>query len=520
MEKIKKFFIPLLLTLLLIAPMGTLVASAYGSDQPTLEEIISDTTESLLRISAYPGIGQTGGDWAVVALARSGAQMHDSFFQDYYEKAVKQIRDLEGVLSSSKYSEYSRVVIAMSAIGANPRDIGGYDILAPLWDYDATVYQGINGPAFAIVALGASGHLNESFADMYVEYILSRQFEDGGFAMSGTASDSDTTAIIITALSVYARNSTRDRMDVSSAIDRGVERLSMLQRSTGGFTSYGSTNSESVAQSIIALCSSGIDINDERFVKNGNSFLDNLLTYYIKGEGFEHEIGNGVNQMATEQALCALAALWRYKTGQCCIYDMSDAPSFRPGTPGYGLPGKHPDVTVPEMLDAGALFVGTGADSDKPATRAEFIAALIYALGLKTSGDTPVFRDVNAENRFMPAINAAHYYGIVTGRGEGIFDPYGPMTRQEAAVAVARASRLCGLGEGVQLDETAIRNLLSQFIDYRSVAPWAREELSYCYNFGILDDSEIEIIPNRNISIKEAAGMIFIMLEKSRLLIS
>jgi hypothetical protein len=275
-----------------------------------------------------------------------------------------------------------------------------------------------------------------------------------------------------------------------------------------------------VSQTIIALCSLGISIDDGRFVKNGNTLMDNLLTYYVKGGGFEHEIGNGVNQMATEQALCALAAFWRQQTGQCFIYDMSDAPAFAPGAQGYGLPGKHPDVTAPGISDAGELFDGIGANSGKSATRAEFIAALIYALGLKTAGDTPAFTDVSAGSLFMHAINAAYSYGIVGGRGGGVFDPDGLMTRQEAATAVARASRLCGLGEGFLFDETAIRNLLSPFIDYRGVAPWASEALAFCYYFGILDDSGIEIDPNGVVSIGEAAGMMYKMLEKSRLLVS
>ena len=39
---------------------------------------------------------------------------------------------------------------------------------------------------------------------------------------------------------------------------------------------------------IVALCELGIELDDPRFVKNGNTMLDNLMTFYRQGEGFLH----------------------------------------------------------------------------------------------------------------------------------------------------------------------------------------------------------------------------------------
>ena len=94
------------------------------------------------------------------------------------------------------------------------------------------------------------------------------------------------------------------------------------------------------------LLYTSIPLDDPRFTKGGG-LLGNLLGYYREGAGFVHVDGtDGNDQMTTEQAFCALVAAERQSLGKCALYRMEDA-LFVPdgGTPGEGLPGKHPDVT-------------------------------------------------------------------------------------------------------------------------------------------------------------------------------
>ena len=68
---------------------------------------------------------------------------------------------------------------------------------------------------------------------------------------------------------------------VKASVDRGLNWLSK-PKSDGGYSSWGSINSESIAQVIVALTSLGIDPhNDPRFVKNGNSVVDALLSFAV-----------------------------------------------------------------------------------------------------------------------------------------------------------------------------------------------------------------------------------------------
>ena len=129
---------------------------------------------------------------------------------------------------------------------------------------------------------------------------------------------------------------------VKAAVDKALEALSALQRNDGGFGSWGTVNSESCAQVIIALTALGIDPTaDSRFVKNGLTVLDALASFYVTGDGFRHIAGGELDGMATEQGYYALAAYYRFVNGQTRLYDMSDVTVQTGGstvTPGASTP--------------------------------------------------------------------------------------------------------------------------------------------------------------------------------------
>ena len=153
---------------------------------------------------------------------------------------------------------------------------------------------------------------------------------------------------------------------------------------------------------------------------------------------------------------------------------------------------------------------------DRTITRAEFAAITVRALGLGSSDEAAAFVDVPVGSWFYDFARTAHSYGIIQGRGEGVFDPDGPITRQEAALMVSRAAGLCGLV--ATLDETAIRNILAPFVDYRAAAPWAAEALAFCCHFGIIDDTAIELRPTERILRGETAEMVYSMLRAAYLI--
>ena len=136
-------------------------------------------------------------------------------------------------------------------------------------------------------------------------------------------------------------------------------------------------------------------------------------------------------------------------------------------------------------------------------------------LSLPAASGSP-FSDVPAGAWYQGAVNAAFAFGAVNGVGGGLFAPDKTITRQEAAVLVSRLAAKCGMM--VDFDATAVRNVLSQFGDYRSCADWAAQGLAFCYQNDILDDSVLDIQPGQAVSRGEAASMFYALLDAALLL--
>ena len=242
-----------------------------------------------------------------------------------YDEAAVQAAD--GTLDENRYTEYSRLILALTAIGRDPQNVGGYNLLLPLADLEKTTAQGVNGAVFALLALDCGGYelpQNSAAAvqatrDGYVDAILTRQNADGGWSLGGGASDPDLTAMALQALARY-----RSRADVSAAVEAGLSCLSQMQEENGAFSSWGTESSESVSQVLTALTELGLSLDDARFVKNGQTLEDVLLRFAQDDGSFAHTPEDGGNLLATTQAFYALTALQRARDGKPTLYDMSD----------------------------------------------------------------------------------------------------------------------------------------------------------------------------------------------------
>lgn len=313
----------LLCILLLLSLLLSL--TACGKPETQLEK----TAGYLQAQIAEPGTGSVGGDWLIFGLARSGVKVPQKYFDAYYENVEAAVREKNGVLSDRKYTEYSRTVLALTAIGKNPADVAGFDLLKPLADFEQVTRQGINGTIFALLALDSGNYeipenpdaAVQATRQMYVDELLARALPDGGWTLTGGEPDVDITAMTLQALAKY-----RDQADVTAAVERGLAVLSSLQEPDGGYVSWGSSNSESVAQVIVALTELGVPLDDERFTKNGITVEDALLRFAQENGAFVHvrDGSGGDDGMATEQAFNALAAIHRAETGETTLYDMTD----------------------------------------------------------------------------------------------------------------------------------------------------------------------------------------------------
>ena len=295
-------------------------------------DTIYKTTGDFMATLGTPTVNSTGGEWMVIGLARSGRTVPAGYYDNVVEY-VKAKADANERLHPTKVTDNARVILALTAIGKDVTNVGGHNLLKGLDSMDYVQAQDINGPIFTLIALDSHNYptMGDVTREKLIQVILDAQLPDGGWNLSGENADTDMTAMAIQALAPYYKTNET----VKAAVDKALEALSALQRTDGGFGSWGTVNSESCAQVIVALTALGIDPTaDSRFVKNGHTVLDALAGFYVTGGGFRHTAGGERNDMATEQGYYALAAYYRFVNGQTRLYDMSDVTIQTGGTSG------------------------------------------------------------------------------------------------------------------------------------------------------------------------------------------
>lgn len=283
---------------------------------------IYKTTGDFMATLGTPTVNSTGGEWMVIGLARSGRTVPAGYYENVVDY-VKAKADKNERLHPAKVTDNARVILALTAIGKDVTNVGGHNLLKGLDNMAYVQTQGINGPIFTLIALDSHNYptMGDVTREKLIQVILDAQLNDGGWDLSADKADPDMTAMAIQALAPYYKTNET----VKVAVDKALEALSALQRNDGGFGSWGTVNSESCAQVIVALTALGIDPTaDSRFVKNGLTVLDALAGFYVTGGGFRHTAGGDLDGMATEQGYYALAAYYRFANTQTRLYDMSD----------------------------------------------------------------------------------------------------------------------------------------------------------------------------------------------------
>lgn len=308
-----------------IAALKKLEQGGSGEDTG-YSEYLKKALANIKKKVPTPTIGSSSGEWAVLALARGNADVLNSYYDGYYDRVVAYVRDniSSGKLNADKSTDNARIALALTAIGEDPTSVGGHNLLTALDDVTYDLRQGINGPIWALIALDSKNYTSSSRYEL-IEAILDGRTNDGGWALDGKATDVDMTAMAIQALAPYYKSNET----VKDAVDTALVWLSTKQSSDGGFSSWGKANAESCAQVIVALSALNIDADtDSRFVKNGHSALENLLTFEQADGSFLHTLPGSDkdnNQMSSEQGTYALVAYDRFKTGKNSLYNMTDA---------------------------------------------------------------------------------------------------------------------------------------------------------------------------------------------------
>ncbi|WP_267414138.1 DUF4430 domain-containing protein [Bacillus sp. GC_Bacil_1] len=274
-----------------------------------LNEAISKTSDKMLQ----DGIES---DWVAVALSRSGKNVPIEAKLNYVKSVTEKV---EKRINRFSATDLARTIIMMNAMSADPKNVGGHNLVQKLYESDKV--NSVTGYAFALLAFDTKKYeipVESKWNRVaLVEALLNNQHTDGGWTYNSSGSKDSASSVDVTGMVLSALVPYQERSDVKPAIQKAVAYLYNEQLQNGGFSADGQENSNSTAQAIIGL-SLVKDVDQNRLHKA----MQNLLSYQLSNGEFKwlpsDQNGNG---MATEQALLALL---QFKEMGKSIYDWSN----------------------------------------------------------------------------------------------------------------------------------------------------------------------------------------------------
>ncbi len=319
-------------------PLDPTDPAVPGAEVPGFDEAYAGAKAYIQSAVSAPVVSYLFGEWAVLGQARAKVPLSEAYIAAYYEKVVAYVQKnmgADGVLVDPEsrnptVTDNERIILALTAIGKDPANVGDKNLLTALQDKDImqvtdTSNTDINGLVMGLLALNSRNYTSDT--SWLVQAMLGQQNADGSWSASAdrkSVGDVDMTAMALQALAPYYKDGGNEI--VNTAVNKALQWLSDKYKGTG----Y--TSAESCAQVVIALSALNLDANtDARFTKTVEgktlSVLGNLLQYRVaENGGFKHQFADkAVNEMATEQALCAMAAYARFTEKANALYDMTDA---------------------------------------------------------------------------------------------------------------------------------------------------------------------------------------------------
>ncbi|MEH7753259.1 DUF4430 domain-containing protein [Bacillus toyonensis] len=274
-----------------------------------VNEAISKTSEKMLQ----DGIES---DWVALGLSRSGKNVPIEAQLNYVKAVTEKV---EKRINRFSATDLARTIIMMNAMSADPKKVGGHNLVQKLYESDKV--NSVTGYTFALLAFDTNKYEIPVEAKWnrvaLVDAILNTQHTDGGWTYTSSGSKDSASSVDVTGMVLSALAPYQDRSDVKPAVQKAVAYLYTEQLKNGGFSADGQENSNSTAQAIIGL-SLVKDVDQNRLHKA----VQSLLSYQLPNGEFKwlpsDQNGNG---MATEQALLALV---QFKEIGKSIYDWSN----------------------------------------------------------------------------------------------------------------------------------------------------------------------------------------------------
>lgn len=377
----KKKWVCMALLLILLAGILSPVA-AYAepaADKGAIEKAMDKAADYLWQKEKKAGALLP---WSYIALAAAGRDLENTSVDRVCEKLYAQLK-------AGETNDYSTFVLTLLAAGQDPYNYKGENLVQKLQDaqlpggkYADNVINGgedlVNAHIWAVLALHTAGASSKEQAKA-LQWLVNQQHADGSFYWD--AADRDTADVDSTGMALMALGALGEKKD-SPVVQKAVAYLRSAQKDSGGFNSWGTENPESCSVVIQGLTAVGVDPTGQEWLKSGGNPVTALLSFQLPDGSFSHLKGGVASEMATQQALMALADVYY---GDTLFNRLRSQPSaalpertvrFEAGKKQYvvtigGQPQKHETDAAP-FTQNGRIYVP--------------VRYLAYALGIPESG--------------------------------------------------------------------------------------------------------------------------------------
>ncbi len=238
-----------------------------------------------------------------------------------YEILLNQIANLD----SDQVSLYDLSLFALNATfcGVNATRVRNKNLIDLMSQTSSLDLHDTATLVYTLWAFDSNQYADDENAsvnrNLLVRLLLDRQQEDGSFPAAEGESVVELTALVLSALSGYS-----ERTDVKSAHSKGLEYI----RKHYASASLKTESSDVLSQIIIAMNCLGINVNDSRFIKDGENIHDILLEYLGEDGGFKQKQQDSLsNTRSTELAVIALASIKYFSNPYVLRQNLADASS-------------------------------------------------------------------------------------------------------------------------------------------------------------------------------------------------
>ncbi len=150
---------------------------------------------------------------------------------------------------------------------------------------------------------------------------------------------------------------------------------------------------------------------------------------------------------------------------------------------------------------------GTGGNTFEPETqvsRAMIVQMLYNMEGTPAVTGTGSFTDVSADDWFASAVQWASSQNIVSGMGDGTFQPNSPVTREQTAVILQKYAAMKGI--------TGNTESLDRFADGASVSDWAQDAVKWCIGSSVLNGMGDGTLQPQGVTTRAQMAQVFLNL--------